>query len=162
MSISNTSTFTVRNGITVGTTQIVNSSGQWSGPSNNLIGATGPTGSAGANGPNGSPGATGPTGTPGPTGPTGSPGPTGPTGPSGSPGPTGPTGPTGTAQLGFNSVGTYSLDYSTGRTLFSAFSTYSASSSGIVSGSGTWMYIGTNSCGGGISTGFPNYFLRVS
>ena len=45
--------FTVKNGITVGSTSIVNSSGEWVGPNSGLVGATGPTGPAGANGATG-------------------------------------------------------------------------------------------------------------
>jgi hypothetical protein len=45
--------FTVKNGITVGTTAIVNSSGVWVGPSSGLIGATGVAGATGPTGPTG-------------------------------------------------------------------------------------------------------------
>ena len=45
--------FTVKNGITVGNTNVVNSSGEWVGPNSGLVGATGPTGPAGANGATG-------------------------------------------------------------------------------------------------------------
>lgn len=38
------SNFIVKNGITVGTTAIVNSSGAWVGPNSGFVGATGPTG----------------------------------------------------------------------------------------------------------------------
>ena len=50
------SNFIVKNGITVGTTNIINSSGAWVGPNSGLVGATGltgPTGSAGPAGPTG-------------------------------------------------------------------------------------------------------------
>jgi len=55
------SNFVVKNGLTVGTTNVINSSGAWVGSPSGLIGATGPigaTGSAGATGV-GSTGATG-------------------------------------------------------------------------------------------------------
>ena len=89
------SNFKVKNGITVGTTSVINSSGVWTGPATGLIGATGPTGPTGATGPAGPSGPTGATGSTGPTGPTGATGVTGPTGPTGATGSTGPTGPTG-------------------------------------------------------------------
>jgi len=95
------SNFIVKNGITVGTTSIVNSSGAWVGPNSGLVGATGvlgPTGPTGLTGPTGGQGSTGvagPTGPLGPTGPTGGQGATGITGPTGPTGLTGPTGPTG-------------------------------------------------------------------
>ena len=78
MATANTNPFVVKNGLTVGTTQVINSSGAWVGSSSGLIGATGPSGPTGPTGPSGTNGAAGPTG---PTGPTG---PAGPTGPSGS------------------------------------------------------------------------------
>ena len=99
--------FVIKNGLTVGTTNVIAANGRWIGVTTNLQGATGPTGPTG---PQGATGITGPTGSPGPAGPTGptgltgSTGPTGPTGiqgatgitgPTGSPGPAGPTGPTG-------------------------------------------------------------------
>ena len=93
--------FRVKNGITVGNTDVINSSGQWVGPNSGLVGPTGPAGSSGATGPTGpagSAGATGPTGpqgTAGTTGPTGPQGVVGPTGPAGGTGATGPTGPQG-------------------------------------------------------------------
>jgi hypothetical protein len=93
--------FVVKNGITVGTTVIVDSSGAWVGANTGLVGATGltgPSGSNGAVGATGLTGSTGPTGTQGATGvtgPSGSAGVAGPTGPTGPVGPSGPTGPTG-------------------------------------------------------------------
>jgi hypothetical protein len=102
---ANTNPFVVKNGITVGTTSIVNSSGQWVGSTTNLIGPTGVAGTNGINGAtgvaggNGTNGATGHAGATGPTGPTGSPGPTGSTGP------TGPTGPSNTVT--FNTIGSF-------------------------------------------------------
>lgn len=117
--------FIVKNGLTVGTTSVIDSSGAWVGANTGLIGpqgpqgATGPTGStgpqgadgpqgpAGSNGAAGPQGAIGPQGATGPqgaqgaqgvtgaTGPTGAQGPAGPTGPQGAQGLTGPTGPTG-------------------------------------------------------------------
>jgi hypothetical protein len=93
--------FVVKNGITVGTTVIVDSSGAWVGANTGLVGATGLTGPSGSNGAVGATGLTGPTGPTGTqgatgvTGPSGSAGVAGPTGPTGPVGPTGPTGPTG-------------------------------------------------------------------
>ncbi len=93
--------FVVKNGITVGTTVIVDSSGAWVGANTGLVGATGLTGPSGSNGAIGATGLTGPTGPTGAqgatgvTGPSGSAGVAGPTGPTGPVGPTGPTGPTG-------------------------------------------------------------------
>jgi hypothetical protein len=102
------SNFIVKNGLTVGTTPVVNSSGVWVGPNSGLVGATGVTGPTGPTGPTGATGligSTGPTGqtgstganstVAGPTGPTGSQGATGVSGPTGPGGPTGPTGPYG-------------------------------------------------------------------
>ena len=95
------SNFVVKNGLTVGTTQVINSSGTWTGPSTGLVGATGATGATGPTGPTGDTGPTGPTGATGATGPagptgaTGSPGTTGATGATGATGPAGPTGATG-------------------------------------------------------------------
>jgi hypothetical protein len=93
--------FVVKNGITVGTTVIVDSSGAWVGANTGLVGATGLTGPSGSNGAIGATGLTGPTGPTGAqgatgvTGPSGSAGVAGPTGPTGPVGPSGPTGPTG-------------------------------------------------------------------
>ena len=59
--MATSSNFVVKNGLTVGTTSVINSSGAWTGSPTGLIGATGPigaTGSAGATGV-GSTGATG-------------------------------------------------------------------------------------------------------
>ena len=53
--------FVVKNGLTVGTSAVINSSGQWIGDPTGLYGPTGPTG------PTGLTGATGPTGLNGPT-----------------------------------------------------------------------------------------------
>ena len=99
MATANTNPFVVKNGITVGTTSIVNSSGAWVGPNSGLVGATGPTG---------------------PTGPTGATGPTGPTGPSGTITNTSyqmtalgigtAAGPTGTLQATGNITAYYSSD----------------------------------------------------
>jgi len=84
--------FIIKNGLTVGSSQVIAANGQWVGVSTGLIGPTGPAGPAGPQG------AQGPTGAQGPAGPTGAQGPTGgtgPTGPQGAQGPTGGTGPTG-------------------------------------------------------------------
>ena len=96
--MANNSNFVVKNGLTVGTTNVINSSGAWTGPNSGLVGATGVLGPTGPTGPTGGQGATGvlgPTGPTGPTGATGTLGPTGPTGPTGGQGATGITGPTG-------------------------------------------------------------------
>ena len=96
--MANNSNFVVKNGLTVGTTNVINSSGAWTGPNSGLVGATGVLGPTGPTGPTGGQGATGvlgPTGPTGPTGATGTLGPTGPTGPTGGQGATGITGPLG-------------------------------------------------------------------
>jgi len=96
--LATNSNFVVKNGLTVGTTNVINSSGAWTGPNSGLVGATGVVGPTGPTGPTGGQGATGvlgPTGPTGPTGATGTLGPTGPTGPTGGQGATGITGPTG-------------------------------------------------------------------
>lgn len=80
--------------ITVNGTQIVNSSGNWVGPTTGMQGATGPTG------PTGPAGAQGPAGPTGPTGPAGAQGAQGAQGIQGVAGPTGPTGPTGIVATG--------------------------------------------------------------
>lgn len=49
--------FVVKNGLTVGNTSVINSSGAWVGPSSGLIGATGPQGATGPTGPTGATGA---------------------------------------------------------------------------------------------------------
>jgi hypothetical protein len=87
--------FVVKNGLTVGTSAVINSSGQWIGDPTGLYGPTGPTGPSGPQGVSGPTGSTGATGNTGPTGPQGVSGPTGPTGPSGAQGVSGPTGPQG-------------------------------------------------------------------
>ena len=96
--MSNQNNFIVKNGLTIGTTSVINSSGAWVGPNSGLVGATGPTGPTGptgATGPVGLTGPTGPTGATGITGSTGVAGPTGPTGPAGATGLQGATGPAG-------------------------------------------------------------------
>lgn len=52
--------FVVKNGLTVGNTAVINSSGAWIGSPANLVGATGPTGATGATGPSGATGAAAP------------------------------------------------------------------------------------------------------
>ena len=86
--MSTNKNFVIKNGLTVGTTPDINSSGVWIGPTTGLIGPQGPTGPTGAAGPPG--GSTG-----GPTGPQGAAGPRGPRGPQGVAGPQGPQGPQG-------------------------------------------------------------------
>jgi hypothetical protein len=96
--------FTIKNGLTISTTDVINSSGDWIGPQTNVIGLTGPQGVTGPQGTRGPQGATGPQGLTGPqgvpgspsavTGPQGAAGPQGATGPQGLTGPQGFTGPT--------------------------------------------------------------------
>ncbi|TAJ23482.1 MAG: collagen-like protein [Planctomycetota bacterium] len=87
--------------ITVNGQLVIDTSGQWVGPSSGLVGPAGPTGptgpagEAGAQGPAGADGAAGPTGPEGPIGPIGPTGPEGAVGPAGPTGPEGPIGPTG-------------------------------------------------------------------
>jgi len=106
------SNFTVKNGLTVGSTAVIDGTGVWVGSQTNIKGPqgpqgfTGPQGATGPVGPQGSQGsqglagpqgATGPQGTQGPQGPQGPTGPTGFTGPQGSTGPQGAAGPQGSA-----------------------------------------------------------------
>lgn|GEM_PF-5896836 len=104
--------------VSVGGQQVIDSEGQWVGPSSGLVGAagergptgpagaagptgpTGPAGAAGASGAKGATGATGPGGAQGPTGPTGA---TGAKGATGATGPTGPTGPGGLSRWSISS-----------------------------------------------------------
>lgn len=98
--------------VSIGGTEVINSSGQWVGDPTGLVGATGPAGAngmtgmtgpqgpAGANGmtgPQGPMGAMGATGAQGPQGPMGAMGATGAQGPAGPAGPMGATGATGAA-----------------------------------------------------------------
>jgi hypothetical protein len=96
--------FIVKNGLTIGSSQVIAANGRWVGVSTGLIGpqgaqgaqgATGPTGPQGAQGAQGTTGGTGPTGPQGAQGAQGTTGGTGPTGPQGAQGTTGGTGPTG-------------------------------------------------------------------
>ena len=93
--MSTSSNFIVKNGLTVGTTPVINSSGVWVGPNSGLVGATGVTGPTGPTGPTGATGLIGSTGSTGLTGSTGIQGASGPTGPTGGQGATGVSGPTG-------------------------------------------------------------------
>jgi hypothetical protein len=97
--LATASNFRVKNGLSVGVTDVINSSGAWIGPQTNVIGLTGPQGVTGPQGAAGPQGATGPQGTAGTqgfTGPTSAvTGPQGATGPQGSSGPQGATGPQG-------------------------------------------------------------------
>jgi hypothetical protein len=89
--------------VSIGSTMVIDSTGNWVGPKGGFMGATGPTGPmgpAGTTGPtgpagSGATGAAGPTGPVGPTGPAGAKGATGPAGAAGPTGPGGPTGPSG-------------------------------------------------------------------
>ena len=93
--------FVVQNGVRVGTTDVIDSSGNWIGPGTNITGdagfqgSVGRQGSAGAQGPQGSAGPQGFQGNIGATGTTGSTGSTGVTGVVGAQGPQGPQGPQG-------------------------------------------------------------------
>jgi hypothetical protein len=75
--------------VSIGTSQVIDSTGKWVGSPTGLVGPPGPTGPMGPTGP------IGPTGPQGLTGPVGPIGPTGLTGPAGPTGPIGPTGPQG-------------------------------------------------------------------
>jgi hypothetical protein len=75
--------------ITINGTTIIDSTGNWTGPTSGLQGPAGPAGTTGATGP------IGPTGTAGQAGAAGAMGPVGPTGSAGAVGPQGPVGPTG-------------------------------------------------------------------
>jgi hypothetical protein len=87
--------------VSVAGTTVIDSNGNWVGPSTGLVGPTGPAGPAGADGatgpagPAGADGATGPMGPQGPAGADGATGPMGPQGPAGADGATGPMGPAG-------------------------------------------------------------------
>lgn len=83
------------NGLKVNGAQVIDSGGNWVGPSTGLVGPTGAAGSNGATGATGATGSTGATGATGVNGATGSTGPTGSTGATGTTGPTGFTGATG-------------------------------------------------------------------
>ena len=60
--MANNKNFSIKNGLSIGNVNVINSQGEWIGPNTNLIGGTGSTGATGATGPRGSTGATGPTG----------------------------------------------------------------------------------------------------
>ena len=105
-------------GVSIGLSEVINSSGQWVGSPTGLVGpqgATGATGLTGATGPTGLTGATGATGLTGSTGATGLTGSTGATGLTGSTGATGLTGSTGATGL-TGSTGATGLTGSTGAT----------------------------------------------
>jgi hypothetical protein len=87
--------FIVKNGLTIGSSQVIAANGRWVGVSTGLIGPQGPAGSQGVTGPQGPTGAQGPAGPTGAQGPTGGTGPTGPQGAQGAQGGAGPTGPQG-------------------------------------------------------------------
>lgn len=58
------SVFRIKNGLSVGATDVINSSGAWIGPQTNVAGPAGPQGPTGPQGANGPQGATGPQGAP--------------------------------------------------------------------------------------------------
>jgi collagen type VII alpha len=60
--LATNSNFVVKNGLTVGTTDVIAANGAWIGANTNLVGATGVTGLQGATGPTGPTGASGATG----------------------------------------------------------------------------------------------------
>ena len=57
--MATSSNFVVKNGLTVGVTDVIAANGAWIGANTNLVGATGPLGPQGATGPQGSTGSTG-------------------------------------------------------------------------------------------------------
>ena len=62
------SNFIIKNGLTVGTNNVIAANGAWVGANTNLVGATGTTGPTGSTGPTGATGPTGPNGSTGATG----------------------------------------------------------------------------------------------
>jgi len=98
MPSANTNPFVIKNGLTVGTNQVINSNGIWVGPNSGLVGPQGPQGPGGPAGPKGDRGDQGPGGPGGPAGPKGD---------RGDQGPGGPAGPAGTfsADQSLNSLG---------------------------------------------------------
>jgi hypothetical protein len=93
--------------VSIGSTQVINSSGQWVGSATGLTGPTGPMG------PTGPAGATGPQGPTGAVGAAGAVGPTGPAGAAGAVGPTGPTGPTGSTVTAYSANSTTNVSITT-------------------------------------------------
>jgi hypothetical protein len=87
--------FIVKNGLTIGSSQVIAANGRWVGANTGLFGPQGPQGAQGAQGAQGTQGPAGPTGPQGAQGAQGSAGPTGPQGAQGAQGVTGGTGPTG-------------------------------------------------------------------
>ncbi len=87
--------FIVKNGLTIGSSQVIAANGRWVGANTGLFGPQGPQGAQGAQGTQGAQGPAGPTGPQGAQGAQGSAGPTGPQGAQGAQGVTGGTGPTG-------------------------------------------------------------------
>jgi hypothetical protein len=87
--------------ISINGTTVIDSTGNWTGPSSGMQGATGPAGAVGPTGPTGAAGAAGAAGPVGPTGAAGTAGavgpqgPIGPTGAAGTAGAVGPQGPAG-------------------------------------------------------------------
>jgi hypothetical protein len=90
--LANNTKFVVKNGLTVGTSDIVAANGVWIGASTNLIGPQGIQGTAGTTGPTGAQGTAGSTGAQGSTGPQGSTGAQGTAGNNGAQGSTGAQG----------------------------------------------------------------------
>lgn len=118
------------NSVSINGTTVINSSGQWVGPSTGLVGPAGPAGPAGATGATGPAGATGATGPAGADGPAGPMGPAGPAGPAGATGPAGPDGPTGatgatgaTGPAGPAGAGILTNSTSSNNTYFTALNT---------------------------------------
>jgi hypothetical protein len=83
--------------VSINGTTVIDSMGNWTGPTSGLQGPTGPQGPTGAQGPAGTQGATGAQGPAGAQGAAGATGPQGPVGPIGPQGPIGPTGAQGPA-----------------------------------------------------------------
>ncbi|MEM7309689.1 MAG: hypothetical protein AAF682_23640 [Planctomycetota bacterium] len=82
--------------VSIGSSPVIDSAGNWVGPTTGLVGPAGTDGADGAQGPAGPAGPTGPQGLAGTDGADGAPGPTGPAGPTGLQGPAGTDGTDGT------------------------------------------------------------------
>ena len=93
--MATTNNFVVKNGLTVGTTNVINSSGQWIGPGTNITGDTGAPGVQGIRGVRGLGGNSGDGATVGAQGAVGAQGTIGAQGPQGFQGSQGAAGPTG-------------------------------------------------------------------
>ena len=147
--------FIVKNGLTIGSSQVIAANGRWVGVSSGLIGPqgpAGPTGPQGAQGPTGAQGPAGPTGAQGPTGGTGPTGPQGAQGPAGGTGPTGPQGAQG-AQGGAGPTGPQGAQGAQGPTGATG-PTGSQGAQGAQGAQGPAGPTGTFSAGGNINAGY--------